>query len=93
MADSLCCMYLIDRFSRFLIVPRKGIREIFACGIRNPGKFCLWNLESWALESRIKLKESGMQGSTKKAGIKCLESGIHSMESIIQDCLGFPYMR
>ena len=40
-------------------------------GFQNPGKFlawnyrirekyCLWYLESWALESGIKLKESGM---------------------------------
>ena len=27
-------------------------------GIRNPGKFCSWNPESWALESKIQLKES-----------------------------------
>ena len=26
----------------------------------NPGNFCLWNLESWALESGIHLKESGI---------------------------------
>ena len=32
----------------------------FACGIRNPGKLCLWNLESWTLESGIQLKESGI---------------------------------
>ena len=27
-------------------------------GIRNPGTFCLWNQESWALESKIQLKDS-----------------------------------
>ena len=27
--------------------PDSGIREIFVCRIRNPRKFCLWNLESW----------------------------------------------
>ena len=37
------------------------IQDIFACGIRNPGKFCKWNLEPWALESGIQLKESGIQ--------------------------------
>ena len=26
----------------------------------NPGKFYTWNPESWALESRIHLKESGI---------------------------------
>ena len=35
-----------------------------------------WNLESTVLES----------------GIQYQESGIHSMESRIQDCPGFPYM-
>ena len=35
-----------------------GIRESFACGIRNPGIFFLfWNPESWALDSGIQLKE------------------------------------
>ena len=27
---------------------------------RNPWNFCLWNLEPWALESGIQLKESGI---------------------------------
>ena len=27
---------------------------------RNPEKFCLWNPESWALESGIQLRESGI---------------------------------
>ena len=29
-------------------------------GIWNPGKFCLWNQESWTLESKIQLTESGI---------------------------------
>ena len=37
-----------------------GISEMFACGIRNPGTFCLWDLESWALEPGIQLEESGI---------------------------------
>ena len=71
MADSLCCiLYLIDRFSQLLIVPRKGIRIVesvkfllvesgtwgnFACGIWNPG---LWNREyrSRNPESKVPLK-------------------------------------
>ena len=36
------------------------IRGIFAGGIGNPGKGCMWNPESWALESGIQLKESGI---------------------------------
>ena len=29
-------------------------------GIRNLGKICMWNPESWALESGVQLKESGI---------------------------------
>ena len=29
-------------------------------GFRNPENDCLWNPESWALESRTELKDSGM---------------------------------
>ena len=50
-----------------------GIRENFACRIRNPGKLCIWNLESWVLESGIQLKESGIPLTI---GIKDLSSGI-----------------
>ena len=28
--------------------------------LRNQGKFCLWNMKSWALESEIQLTESGI---------------------------------
>ena len=43
----------------------EGIRipeseKILTCRIRNSGKFCSWNPESWALESRIQLKGSGI---------------------------------
>ena len=63
------------------------IREIFACGIQNPRKFSLWNLESRALESEIQLKESGIplrigiqnQVQLSKTGIQYLESGIRSV--------------
>ena len=54
------------------------------------------------MESGIQIKESGnpitigIQNSTvvqKNTGIQYLESGIHSVESRIQDCAGlFPYM-
>ena len=59
-------------------------------GFRNPYNFCSWNPVSLALESRIQLNESGI---LLRIGIKYLESGIHGMESRIQDCLGFPCMR
>ena len=54
------------------------------------------------MESGIQLKESrillttgtgsGIQVPLRKTGIHHLESGIHGVESRIQDCLGFPYM-
>ena len=40
--------------------PDSRIREILACGVRNPWNFYLWNLESWALESGIQLQEFGI---------------------------------
>ena len=45
-------MYLTDRFSQLLIVPGKGIWNLW--------DFCLRNPESWALEFGIQLKESGI---------------------------------
>ena len=60
---------------------------------RNLGTFYLWNPESWALESRIQLKESGIplrigirnpSSICKESGLQHLESGIHGAESRIQ---------
>ena len=61
-------------------------REMYACGIRNPR---LWNPDycsrnptnDWNPESRI-------QVPLKKTGIQYLQSGIHGVESRIQECLG-----
>ena len=39
--------------------PDSGIREIFACRIRNPGKFCFWIPESCTLKFEKRLHESG----------------------------------
>ena len=36
------------------------MRKTFAYGIQNPEKICWWNPESWALDSGIQLKESGI---------------------------------
>ena len=47
-------------FNRWPHVRDTGIRDIFACGIRNPGRFEMGDLKSWALESGIQLKESGI---------------------------------
>ena len=43
---------------------------------RNPGKFCLWNPESWALESGKQPKESGI----------LLTIGIRNPSSTDKDC-------
>ena len=63
---------------------------------RNAKNFYLWNPESWALESGMELKESRIPltivirnpSSTDMSVIQYLESGIHGLESRIQDCLG-----
>ena len=60
-------------------------------GFRNPRNFFLWNLESWALESRIQLKESGtllkigiqnpnftIKDRNPVPGIRNLGRGIHN---------------
>ena len=68
---------------------------------RNPGTFSWWNLESWTWEFGKQLKDSGIplkigirspRSTDKASGIQKLESVIHSAESRIQSCLGFPYM-
>ena len=41
--------------------------EVRELGFRYPGKFCLWNPQSLALESRIQLKKSGIP---QKIGIQ-----------------------
>ena len=75
--------------------PRKRIR------IAESSKFLLENPKSWAEESGIQLKDSGIQqrlGSgiqfalTKNPESSTWESGIHGVESRIQDCFGFPNM-
>ena len=63
---------------------------------RTPGNFHLWNKEPWALESARQLKESRIpltiairtpRSTGRGSGIHYLKSGIHGMESTIQDCL------
>jgi len=59
-----------------------GIREISACGTSESSKFLLRNPESWALEYRIQLKESGipLTIAIRKPYSTDQESGIHSVE-------------
>ena len=59
---------------------------------RTGENFCLWNPESWALESGIQLKESRTHLTTgiHKDWNPILYSGIHAVGSRIHDCLRFP---
>ena len=61
----------------------------------NQGIFSLWNLESWALESGIKLNKSGIPLTidwNPESKFHWQRSGIHDVESRIQYCLGFSYV-
>ena len=66
-----------------------GIRKIFACGIRNPGNFScgIRNPRLWNPNNDL---NSNANSTDKESGIQFLESGIHDVESRIQDCPGFP---
>ena len=66
--------------------------QIRESGFWNPEsmKFCLWNPKSWALESGIQLKGSGIpltigiqnpSATDKEPGIQYLESGIWNPKS------------
>ena len=86
--------------------PFKSVSSSFPCPmLENPdsGNFCFWNYipESGQKieECGIQLKEFGIPLTTGKSriqvlltktGIQYLESGIHGVESRIQDALGFP---
>ena len=95
-----------DKTFKVHITPCKVIR-IPECGkfcLWNPESSensFLWNWKSWTWESGIQLKKSGIpltieirnpSSTNKESEIYCLESGIHSVESRIQDCLAFPYI-
>ena len=64
---------LLTIYNKILTKASARVRE---SGFWNPWNFCVWNLESWALESGIQLKESGIllrigirnpiQGSSRK---------------------------
>ena len=48
----------------FSTFQKHRIREILACGIRNPWNFYLWNLESWAPGIRNPTKDWNLKSST-----------------------------
>ena len=78
--------------SKEIRIPESGKFLFVESGIRE-------NQESWVLESGIELRESGIPvtigiqnpSSTDKYW-NPVQSGIHGVESRIQDCPGFPYM-
>ena len=66
--------------------PDSTIWIILACRIRNPGKLCLWNPESRALESRIELKYPTKEWNLEsKFHWKRLESSTRNPESMEWD--------
>jgi len=76
--NCLITLMITDRVA----TPSKGIQELL-----------LVKSEILALESGIQREESGIPSSTdKESGIQYLASGIHDVESTIQDCLGFTYI-
>ena len=84
------------RFSRWNFSPHEGClwtpesrkilrieSEMLDFGIRNAAQ---------GIRNPTSKLESRIQVLLTKTGIEYLESGIHSVESTIQDCLGFPHM-
>ena len=80
-------------------IPESGKFLLLESGIR--GTFCLWNLESRALEFGTQLKKSGLpltiviqipSSTDKESRIQYLESRIQGVKSGIKECLGFPYV-
>ena len=84
------------RFSRWNFSPHEGClwtpesrkilrieSEMLDFGIRNTAQ---------GIRNPTSKLESTIQVLLTKTGIEYLESGIHSVESTIQDCLGFPHM-
>ena len=73
--------------------PNSGIQDILLVESRIIREFVLVELEILELGIRNLAQEIRNPSSTnKESEIYCLESGIHSMESRIQDCLAFPYI-
>ena len=82
-------------------VVTKESTHVMESWIQNPENFGSLNLESWALESGIQHKESGIlltirirnpKSIDRESVIQYFESGIHPVESRIQDYLGLLYM-
>ena len=63
----------MPEYGKFLLNKQTGL----------PRKSCLWNPDTWALESRMQLMESGIKNpsSTDKNWNPYLESGTHRVKS------------
>ena len=81
--------------------PDSSIREIFACRIGNPGRFCLPRILGCRLESWIQLKESGIPPTMGVQNPSSADKywnpvpGIRTpqrVESRLQECPWFPYI-
>ena len=79
--------------------PMQGIPDagkFFAWGIRNSEKFFMWNPQSWAFKSGVRLKGSGIpltagiQVPLTETEILYQESGIYGVKSRIRDCTFTP---
>ena len=88
---------IVTSFKAFILglpITNDGINPLHVreSRLRNLGKFCLWNTKSWALDSGIQLKESGIPLTIgiQNPSSTVLESAIQYLESRIQDCLGIP---
>ena len=57
-----------------LLLVQSWIREILTYGIRNPGKFCLWNPESW-----MRNTTQGIRNPTNDWNSTDLKSGIQNI--------------
>ena len=76
-------------------VTTSGSLHLRKSGFRSPGNLCRRNWESWALESGIQLKESGIRltiGVQNQSHLAKNSETTFWNPSRIQDCLGFPYM-
>ena len=62
--------------------------------VREPEIILLVESASCVLESALQLKESGIPPTIgiRNPSSTYQESGIHGVESRVQDCLGFPYV-
>ena len=74
--------------SRKFFLLASGIWEIFACGILNPG---IRNLAQ-GIQNPVNDYNPNLSSTDNDLKSSIWNSGIHGVESRIQDCLASPYM-